>query len=78
VSDGELRFPEWQAPLQEFLLEFDGEKMLEKMHNVEILIFERLQQLDGESDGRTERDALNDALSILRIFKREKLGFPEK
>jgi len=71
----ELRFPEWQAPLQELILEADREKFHERLHIVEDLIFERFRQLAQESDGRDEHQALNDALSILRVIKRDKLGF---
>jgi hypothetical protein len=77
VVDEELKFPEWQAPLQEVILEFDREKLPEKIQKVETLIFERLQQLRQESDGRNEREAINNALSILRVIKRDKLGFPD-
>jgi len=29
------------------------------------------------SDGRVEHEALNDALSVLRILPRERLGYPD-
>jgi hypothetical protein len=44
---------------------------------VEALIFERLQQLRQESDGRGELKAINDAVALLRIIKRDKLDFPD-
>lgn len=75
MSDADLKYPEWQTPLQELILEFDPEKLPERIQKVEILIFERLQQLHGESDGRAEHEALNDALTIVRGIKRDKLGF---
>ena len=77
MSQDELQFPEWQGPLQDVILEFDRERMLKKMQDVEALIFERLRQLSVSSDGRVEHDALNDALSVLRILKRERLGYPD-
>ena len=77
MREEELQFPEWQGPLQDVILEFDREKMLKKMQDVEALIFERLRQLSVSSDGRVEHDALNDALSVLRILKRERLGSPD-
>jgi hypothetical protein len=77
MSDSELRYPEWQVPLREVILEFDREKLRERIQKVETLIFERLQQLSQENDGRTEQEAINDALSILRVIKRDKLGFPD-
>jgi hypothetical protein len=77
MSDGELKFPEWQAPLQELILEFDREKLPEKIQKVETLIFDRLQQLRQGNDGHSEKQAINDALSILRIIKRDKLNYPD-
>ena len=77
MSDGALRFPEWQVPLQEVILEFDREELREKAERVETLIFERVQQLNQESDGRDERQALEDGLNILRMVRRDKLGFPD-
>ncbi len=77
MSDGVLKFPEWQEPLKEVILEFDPEKLLEKIPQVEMIIFERLQLLRKEIDGHdseTEEEAINDALRVLRILRREKLG----
>jgi hypothetical protein len=45
MSDIELKYPEWQAPLQDLFLESDHEKLHEKIQKVETLIFERLQLL---------------------------------
>jgi len=51
------------APLQDLILEFDREKVLERIQKVEeTLIFEPTQQLRQGSDGHSERDAINDAL----------------
>jgi hypothetical protein len=77
MSEKTLQFPEWQGPVQDAILEFDRERMLKKIQDVEALIFERLRQLSVSSDGRAEHDALNDALSVLRILKRERLGHPD-
>jgi hypothetical protein len=77
MSEEELQFPEWQRPLQDLILEFDREAMLAKVRNVEALISDRLRELSASSDGRVEHDALHDALSVLRILKRDRLGFPD-
>lgn len=77
MSEEELQFPEWQGPLQDLILEFDRETMLAKVQEVEALIFERLRQLSASSDGRVEHEALHDALNVLRILKRDRLGFPD-
>ena len=67
MGEEELKFPEWQEPLQDLILEFDPEKLLEKVKKVETLIIERHQQLVGASS-QDERDALSDALSIIRVL----------
>ena len=77
MGDAELKYPEWQAPLQDLILEFDREKLREKIQHVETLIFERFQQLSEGSDGHAELQAINDAMSVLRIIKRDKLDFPD-
>jgi hypothetical protein len=68
MSEEELEFPEWQKPLQDLILEFDRETLLEKVKNVEALIIDRHQQLAGASDGDAEREALSDAMSIIRVL----------
>ena len=77
MHDEELKYPEWQKPLQELILEFDRDKLPEKVQQVETLIFERQQQLSRGNDGHMELQAINDALGVLRIIKRDRLGFPD-
>ena len=77
MSNGELKFPKWQASFQEVIIEFDRKKLAEKIQKVESVLFERLQQLRPESDGHSEREAINDALSVLRIIQRDRLGYPD-
>ena len=73
-----LKFPEWQLPLQDLILEFDRAKLRGKMQRVEALIYDRLQQLnDGNHSHAAEREAINDAVSILRVIKRDKLAYPD-
>ena len=76
MSFGELEFPEWQAPLEELILEFDREKLPEKLQIVKTAILERFLQLSGQNNGHRERQALNDGLSVLRVIARNRLGFP--
>ena len=73
-----LMFPEWQVPLQDLILEVDRAQLREKMQRVEALIYDRLLRLQAGSDGHiAEREALNDAISVLRVLKRDKLNFPD-
>jgi hypothetical protein len=72
-----LEYPQWQAPLQDAILEFNLDKLPAKICLVETLIFERLQHLQTTSNGAGERHAINDALEVLRTLKRERLQFPD-
>jgi hypothetical protein len=74
MSDEELKFPWWQAPLQELIVEFDRERLTEKIQRVERLISERLQQPFQSIEDHSEREALNHGLFILRMIKRDRLG----
>jgi len=77
MNDKNFKFADWQVPLQELALESDHEKLHKKILKVETLIFERLQKLNDDGDSRVERQAIYDALLILRNTKRDKLGFPD-
>jgi hypothetical protein len=72
-----LKYPEWQIPLQEVILEFNLDHLPKRIQQVEMLIFERLQQLQHSNNGMGERQAINDALDLLRTVKRERLDYPE-
>lgn len=71
----ELAFPDWQAPLEEVILEFDLEKLADKAVKVEALILERLKQLQQTNDGLNERAAIMHGLSVLRVIKVNRLGY---
>jgi hypothetical protein len=76
-SDSDLKYPEWQSPFREALLELEREKLQSKMMKAEEAIFQRLQQLTGTSDSEGERQAIEDAISALRVLKTEKLNYPD-
>jgi hypothetical protein len=76
-SYSDLKYPEWQSPFREALIEIDREKLQSKTMKAEEAIFQRLQQLAGTSDSEAERQAIEDALASLRVFKRDRLGFPD-
>jgi hypothetical protein len=77
MSGGELKYPKWQAPLQEVIFELDREKLGDKIQKLEALILGRIQQLQLESDGDSEQEAINDALSTFRALKRDKLDYAD-
>ncbi len=72
-----LDYPDWQRPVQAALLEMEKDKLTARVGDAEIAIFNRLQAISQGSDHGDERQALEDALSNLRVLKRESLGFPD-
>jgi hypothetical protein len=77
MADPQSKYPEWQIPLDEVIVEPDLAKLRVKVHVVETLIFERLKELESSKDGIAEREAINTGLHILRIVKRERLDYPD-
>jgi hypothetical protein len=77
MVDETLKYPEWQIPLEGVITEADVKKLHGRIHTVETLISERLKQLDASKNGAAEREAINTGLKILRIVKRERVGFPD-
>jgi hypothetical protein len=73
----ELSYPEWQQDYQAALLELDREKLRERVAAAETAIFKRLQAMSQDSDSHAERQAIEDALTNLRVLKRDSLGFPD-
>jgi len=69
-----LKFPEWQTPYQEALLESDGKKLETKIHLAEWKIFRRLQTISADSNHQEEKAAIADALKTLCSFKLSSLN----
>ena len=72
-----ILYPEWQAEYQAALVELDPKTLFERVTAAETSIFNRLQAVSRNSDGHAERQAIEDALSALRVLKRDNLGFPD-
>jgi hypothetical protein len=72
-----IAYPEWQNEHQAALVELDREKLPERVAASETAIFNRLQAISESSDHQAERQAIEDALTALRVLKRESLGFPD-
>jgi hypothetical protein len=73
-----LLYPSWQKPYQEALLEFDPQKLEEKIIAAENAIFLLFQELaSSNGHGSDERVALNDALRGLRNLQIDKLHYPK-
>lgn len=77
MSDGDWKFPEWLAPLQELTGESDRGRLPEVIQTVETLIFQRLQHPLRGALHHSEQRAIKEALSLLRTIKSSKLAFPD-
>jgi len=73
-SDGEpdFEYPQWQKQLHEALLELDKERLKERVALAESVISERLRSIALHDNHRAERQALADALTSLRILKKDR------
>ena len=72
----DIEYPEWQKTFIEALLEANPGKLPAKIFDAEGAIFKRMQALQTSSDGYREWEAIQDALSSLRVLQREKLAYP--
>jgi hypothetical protein len=70
MNDSELKYPQWQLPYREAILEFDLNRLPDKIQKAESAVRERLQVLEQRANGQEERQALSDAISTLTILKR--------
>jgi hypothetical protein len=77
VSEPDFPYPTWQREYQAALVETDGSRLLQRVHDAETAIFHRLQSLAKSSKDTAEGRVIADALNALRALKREKLGFPD-
>lgn len=69
-----LKFPEWQQALQDVILERDGKTLDRKIEDAQRLISLRFLHLQHQRDCLEERQALTDALYLLRLLKRKSRG----
>lgn len=76
MAENELKFPEWQEPLRDAILERDPQQLAYKTQKIEALIRARFHQLgmaiSVDSESRTEEQALMDALNVIRIVPKDK------
>jgi hypothetical protein len=69
----ELKYPQWQEPFRNAITEFGTQQLGEKLQKVEAMILDRLQVLSSDIKSLAERQALLDAISIIRILKRDQI-----
>jgi hypothetical protein len=65
----DLKYPDWQRPLQAALLEFDPQKLEETIATAEAAISARLDLLSRAPDNDNERLAIQDGLRLLSFLK---------
>ena len=64
----ELRYPQWQQPLQDAISRVRSPNFIENLEEIETVLLKRLHLLTGS--GRLgEQQALTEALSSIRILK---------
>jgi hypothetical protein len=73
ASSDELKYPKWQAAVQEALLEFKIDSLHERIGAAETAINCRLRELSISPDGQAERQAIQDALNLLRLLKERRV-----
>ncbi len=67
----DLRYPEWQEPFRQALLEVNRERLNERLNSMETAIVRRMDAISDNPAHRDECQAIRDALSTIRILKRE-------
>jgi hypothetical protein len=72
-TDEDIRYAEWREPYQQALLELDQTKLSERIAVAKTSISNRLRAIAGSSNHHAERQAIDDALSSLRVLKRNSL-----
>lgn len=76
-ADG-LKYPEWQRPLQEAIVELDKDKLKTRLAAVETAITNRLQAISRSPDHRAERQAIEDARALILAIRRDNFGLPDQ
>jgi hypothetical protein len=72
----QLKYPEWQESFRNAITAFGTQQLREKLQKVETMILDRLQALSSDIrslDRLDERQALLDAISIMRVLNRDKM-----
>jgi hypothetical protein len=72
-SLSEILYPQWQNEYAAALLETDPQNLSARVEAAETAIYKRLQELSQDSDNRTERQVIEDALQSLKVLKRSEL-----
>ncbi len=71
-----MEFAAWQADLEAVLREADPDRVKLRVAALEKAIFDRFQEIAGQSGYEEERLAIDNAIHQLRQIQRDKLGYP--
>jgi hypothetical protein len=71
----ELKYPQWQEPFRNAITAFGTRQLSGKLKKVEVMVLDRLQALSSDIKSLDERQALLDAISIIRVLKRDQVRF---
>ena len=66
----DLKFPKWQEPYLEALMETDERKLVRRVELAESAILMRLRAIQSDSNMVVEKQAIEDALNGLTVLKR--------
>jgi hypothetical protein len=72
----DMHYPEWQKAYWEALLEVNPEKLAVRIFDAETAILKRRHALQTSPDGHKEREAIEGALSGLRVLQPKRLDYP--
>jgi hypothetical protein len=71
-----IKYPHWQREFEAALLGGDPQSLRQRVDAAEAALFLRSQALVGSAQGRSEQQAISDAMRTLRTIQKEKLGYP--
>jgi hypothetical protein len=69
----QLKYPQWQGPLQAAIVELDRVRLREKLETAEMAISKRSHELVGQADTTDELRAIADGLYIIRMLRASRL-----
>ena len=74
VMDRSFKYPKWQEPLAEAILEFNPQQLRTKAKRAEEVIARRFHELAFEKGNQEALRLLSDGLEILQSVKRRRLA----
>jgi hypothetical protein len=69
----DLKYPEWQQPIQAAMLEFDPQRLHTRIATAEAAISARLAAISEDPASEAERLAIQDGVRLLRFLRERPL-----